>query len=193
MDHVFRALLRVTVIGVLAAGLVLLVTPASAHAQPQTRPDATTLAQPLLPAPTLGHVEIERIDAPGIAVVQDHQGFMWFGGASTGVGGLYRYDGYGYTRYQHDPQDSTTLSVNWVESLYVDRGGTLWVGTFGGGLNRYNDETDTFSRFMHHPDDPTSLSQDTITVILEDSWGTLWVGTNGGINSFDHDTVTFTH
>ena len=169
--------------------LLLLFISFALGVQAQTRPDATTLPQPLLPAPTLGHVEIERIDAPGLAVVQDHQGFMWF----AGWDGLYRYDGYGYTRSQHDPQDSTTLALNWVESLYIDRGGTLWAGTFGGGLNRYNDETDTFTRFMRDPDDPTSLSEDTVTVILEDSRGTLWVGTHGGLNRFDPDTGTFTH
>ncbi|MCH8960618.1 MAG: SMP-30/gluconolactonase/LRE family protein, partial [Bacteroidetes bacterium] len=190
MDHVFRAILRVTVTVVLAAGLVLLMTPAAAHAQPQTSRETATLPQsPPRPTPALGDVEIEPFDAPGNAVVQDHQGFMWF----AGWDGLYRYDGYDFTHYQHDAQDSTTLSVDRLESLHVDRGGTLWVGTFGGGLNRYNDETDTFTRFMHHPDDPTSLSQDSITVILEDSRGTLWVGTHRGLNRFDPDTGTFTH
>ncbi len=169
--------------------LLLLLTSFALGLQAQTRPDATTLAQPLLPAPTLGHVEIEPIDAPGNAVVQDHQGFMWF----AGTGELYRYDGYDFTHYQHDPQDSTSLAGTWVHSLYVDRGGKLWVGTFGGGLNRYNEETDTFTRFMHDADDPTSLSHDTVTVILEDSRGTLWVGTFGGLNRFDPDTGTFTH
>ncbi len=168
--------------------LLLLLTSFALGVQAQTGPDATTLPQPLPPTPTLGDVEIEPIDAPGIAVAQDQQGFMWF----AGFGGLYRYDGYGYTHYQHDPRDSTTLSFNRLESLYVDRGGTLWVGTFG-GLNRYDEATDSFTRFMHDPDDPTSLSQDTVTVILEDSRGVFWVGTHGGLNRFDLETGTFTH
>ena len=79
-----------------------------------------------------------------------------------------------------------------MESLYAGSDGTLWVGTFGGGLNRFDPETETFSHFTHETGNPTSLSQDTVTVILEDSQGILWVGTHGGLNRFDPDTETFT-
>ena len=138
--------------------------------------------------PELGPVEIEAIEAPGLAVAEDRYGFMWFGGND----GLYRYDGYEYVHYQHDPYDSTSLSENWVESLYAGSDDKIWIGTFGGGLNRFDPETDTFTHFIHESGNPTSLSQDTVTVILEDSRGTLWVGTHNGLNRFDKSTETFT-
>ena len=148
---------------------------ASVHAQRQTI--------------TFGHIRL-----PGGAygnyitsIVQDQQGFMWFGT----WGGLYKYDGYQVTPFTHRPDDSTSLSVTWVESLYVDRAGILWVGTFGGGLNRFDRETETFTPYRHQPDDPTSLSDDVITVILEDRSGVLWVGTHGGLNRFDPQAGTF--
>jgi len=159
--------------------LITLLTAFAIGVQAQTPPDGTTLPEALT-TPMLGGLEIEPTNVPGIAVVQDHQGFMWFAGHD----GLVRYDGYSYTSYQHDPHDSTTLSFERLESLYIDHDGTLWVGTFGGGLNRYDEETDTFTRFMHDPGDPTSLSQDTVTVILEDRDGTLWVGTHGGLTGW---------
>jgi len=138
--------------------------------------------------PELGPVEFEPIEAPGGAVAEDRHGFMWFGGND----GLYRYDGDEYIHYQHDPYDSTSLSENWVESLYAGSDDMIWIGTFGGGLNRFNPETNTFTHFTQEAGTPTSLSQDTVTVILEDNQGTLWVGTHGGLNRFDKSTETFT-
>lgn len=138
----------------------------------------------------------EHLQVPGggeengvTSIAQDSLGFLWMGTWA----GLHRYDGYAFTAYTNDPTDSTSLAANWVECLYIDREGTLWVGTYGGGLNRFDPETETFTRFQHDPDDPTSLSRDSVTVILEDHTATLWVGTMGGLNRFDRETETFTH
>ncbi|NGP75613.1 GHKL domain-containing protein [Balneolaceae bacterium YR4-1] len=138
--------------------------------------------------PALGPVEITPINAPGTTITEDIHGFMWFGGNN----GLYRYDGSDFIHYQHDPLDSTSLSETWVESLYADSDGYLWIGTFGGGLNKLDPVTDTFTHFTHDAENPTSLSQDTVTVMLEDSRGTLWIGTHGGLNRFDKSTGEFT-
>ena len=119
---------------------------------------------------------------------QDSLGFMWF---ST-WNGIYRYDGYSFTNYTHDPKDTTSISANWVETLYVDRHGTLWAGTYGGGLNRFNHDTETFTRYRHNPNGLNSLSQDSITVITEDHLGQLWVGTMGGLNLMNRETGNFT-
>ncbi|NGP77380.1 hypothetical protein G3570_12095 [Balneolaceae bacterium YR4-1] len=139
-------------------------------------------------SPELGPVEFELIDAPGIAITEDPNGFMWFGGSD----GLYRYDGHEYVHFRHEPQDSMSLSDNWVESLYADSEGMVWVGTFGGGLNRFDLETNTFTHFRHQAENPASLSQDTVTAIIEDSKGTLWIGTHGGLNRYDKKSGTFT-
>lgn len=138
----------------------------------------------------------EHIQVPGggnenfvTSITQDSLGFIWFGT----WGGLHRYDGYAFTTFAHDPADSTSLSANWVECLYVDREGTLWVGTYGGGLNRFDSKTEAFTRYRHDADDPTSLSRDSVTVVLGDHRGPLWVGTQGGgLNRFDRETGTFT-
>lgn len=124
-----------------------------------------------------------------VSIVQDQQGFMWFGTWT----GLYRYDGFEFDGYFHDPSDSTSLSHSWTEVLYVDHEGTLWVGTHGGGLNRFEPATETFTHFRHDPNDPYSLSQDTVTSIIEDQAGTLWVGTHRGLNRFDRETERFYH
>ena len=152
----------------------------------QVSPEANLLSQ----FTTLGPVEIEPVNVSrSVAIVQDRRGFLWFGGN----GELTRYDGLSYIPYRYDIADSTSISSNWTESFYVGQDGTLWVGTTGGGLNRYDESTDSFTRFQHNPDDPTSLSNDAVKTVLEDSQGVLWVGTHDGLNRYDEETGTFTH
>ena len=122
------------------------------------------------------------------AIVQDRQGFMWFG---TKVG-LNRYDGYNFRVFTHEPFASDTLSEAFVRVILEDREGILWIGTNYGGLNRFDPVTETFSHYRHDPDDPTSLSHDDIRALHQDRAGRLWVGTQGGgLNRFDPATGTF--
>ncbi|WP_373494261.1 two-component regulator propeller domain-containing protein, partial [Aquiflexum sp.] len=121
-------------------------------------------------------------------IAEDSHGFMWF----SSWNGLYRYDGYSFTNYTHDIADPTSLSSNWVETVYIDGEGTLWAGTYGGGLNRFNPDKGTFTHFRNDPNNPASISQDSVTVIMEDHKGQLWVGTMGGLNRMDDKTGTFT-
>ena len=87
-----------------------------------------------------------------IEIVQDRQGFMWFGT----LNGLDRYDGYRFTAYRPVPGDSTSLCHNVINALYEDSRGILWIGTLN-GLNRYDRSLDRFVRICHDPGDPNSL------------------------------------
>lgn len=131
----------------------------------------------------------EGLSQAGInAIAQDAYGMIWLGTQE----GLNRYDGYDTVVYEHLPGESDTLSHDWVWSVYLDTSGTLWVGTDGGGLNRYNRAEDTFTHFRHDPADPHSLSNDRVRIIYQDSQGTFWIGTDGGgLNRFDPQTGQF--
>ena len=65
-------------------------------------------------------------------ISQDREGFLWFGSQD----GLYRYDGYNITIYQHRDGDDSSLSDNHVRSIKEDSSGTLWIGTNNGGGRR---------------------------------------------------------
>ena len=141
-------------------------------------------------------IRFERVPLPDVggsssitSIAQDQDGFLWLGTWS----GLYRYDGYDFTVYRHNPLDSTSISDDQVESLLVDRTGTLWVGIRQkSGLNRFDAATGTFTRYLHDPDDPHSLNDGQVSVLYEDRDGILWIGSQGGLSRFDPGTETFT-
>jgi len=121
-------------------------------------------------------------------IAQDSKGFMWFGTED----GLNKYDGHRFTIIRHIPDDPSSLAYNHILSLYEDRTGTLWIGTFLAGLDRYDSTQDRFIHYRHDPKNPNSLSHDMIRTIYEDLSGTLWIGTDGGLNRFNRETETFT-
>ena len=111
-----------------------------------------------------------------LCILQDRQGFMWFGT----LDGLNKYDGYSFTVYKHDPANPKSLSDNSISSLCEDRSGVLWIGTTGGGLNKFDRETNTFTSYQHDSENPNSLSVNDVRAVHEDSSGVLWIGTWGG-------------
>jgi len=81
--------------------------------------------------------------------------------------------------FEYDPRNTQSLSKNIVKSLFIDRTGILWVGTNGGGINKFDPDRKQFSH-IRKTQDPNSLSYDKIRSMYEDSNGTLWIGTEGG-------------
>src|ERR1700739_4519220 len=58
-------------------------------------------------------------------IVQDDQGFMWFGTQY----GLNRYDGYNFKLFVHDPRNPNGFSGVYTSALFKARDGSLWVGS----------------------------------------------------------------
>ncbi len=81
------------------------------------------------------------------------------------------------------------LSSNSVLCIYQDRKGFIWIGTDGGGLNRFDGYH--FTQFLHHEDDSQSISNNQICSIIEDHQGFLWVATANGLNRYDPNSGHF--
>lgn len=112
----------------------------------------------------------------------DNQGNIW-GGTYNGL--LYFENISGnkppdlLDKFVYNPLDESSISKNIIKSLFLDRSGIIWVGTNGGGINKFDPER---KQFLHIRKtlDSKSLSYDKIRVMFEDSKGTLWIGTEGG-------------
>ncbi len=118
-------------------------------------------------------------------IIQDKMGFMWFGTQT----GLNRYDGYSFIIFRNDPKDPTSLSNNYIKALELDSAGNLWIGTWGGGLNKFDTAKSAFIHFT--PDNrKTRMADDFISALRADANGNLWVGTEDqGLNKLDLRTL----
>ena len=117
-----------------------------------------------------------------IQIVQDDQGFMWFGSQY----GLNRYDGYTFKVFKHEPGRADSLSGVFIYSLFKDRSGTLWVGC-DEFLDKFDPVTETFT---HYRIDTAGAQGEAVPVtnISQDHTGRLWLSTSRGLYRFDPST-----
>ena len=114
-----------------------------------------------------------------LAIVQDQQGFVWFGTRA----GLNRYDGYRCRIFDRAPEDTSGISGNFILSLLVTRDGSIWIGTAGSGISCFDPVTERFSTFHEY-----LTSNDNIVSLCEDSSGTIWAGTSSGLMRIHRDS-----
>ncbi|MBN7795125.1 two-component regulator propeller domain-containing protein [Parahaliea mediterranea] len=70
----------------------------------------------------------------------------------------------------------------------------LWVGTFNGGLNRIDLDTNEVTVFRHSPIKKNSIAANGITSIVRASDGKLYAGTfGGGLSILDENSGSFTN
>ncbi len=115
----------------------------------------------------------------------------WIG---TFGGGLHKFDidevepgkPIKFRKYLHSESDPHSIGDNRIYCIYQDSRNNIWFGTYGGGLNKYNRDTDDFEIFQYDYKDRGSISHDQIISIIEGSDNNIWVGTNGGgLNKLD--------
>lgn len=139
----------------------------------------------------LNHIGLEHglSQSTIYTIVQDAQGFMWFGSQD----GLNRYDGYSIEIFKHNATDNNSIADNSISCLLSDPGGNLWIGTFKGGLDRYSITENKFYHHFHNQEEMSSISSSRINVLFRDSGGNIWVGTNDGLDLYDKKRDLFTH
>jgi ligand-binding sensor domain-containing protein/signal transduction histidine kinase len=106
------------------------------------------------------------------ALVQTRDGYLWLGTPE----GLVRFDGVRFTAYAQPH-----LKTSNVHALLEDHAGRLWIGTYGGGLYRYDR-----GRFQA-VDGGGGLASPLVRALFEDRTGRVWVGTHGGGVSFGRE------
>lgn len=118
----------------------------------------------------------------------DHTDALWIG---TYYGGLNRFDGKTFRRYQHVPDDPTSIPGRSVWEIFEDSHQNLWIGTLEGGLAKYDRKTNSFDRFRHANGSITSSPY--ISAVAEDRNGNIWIGTDAGIDVYTPQSGTTKH
>lgn len=134
------------------------------------------------------------------SIEEDHRGMLWIGtGIINKVGnGLNIFDRETERIYrQHLPGVSGGDRQVSVFTLFKDRVGTLWIGTIGEGLYKYDPHKYKFIHIKHEPGSANTLSGNNVWAIHEDSGGNLWIGVMGGglnfLNRKTHQFSCYTH
>ncbi|MEZ5312678.1 MAG: two-component regulator propeller domain-containing protein [Thermoanaerobaculia bacterium] len=120
------------------------------------------------------------------ALLIDRKDRLWIGTLS----GLQRMGGESpprLSRFAHDPARAGSLTDDEIWSLAEDAAGSIWVGSWGGGVDRLDDPdaepgTARFVNFIDEPKVEGALPDARVMAIAGDRRGTLWFGAlDGGL------------
>ncbi|OHD18071.1 MAG: hypothetical protein A2087_06000 [Spirochaetes bacterium GWD1_61_31] len=109
-----------------------------------------------------------------ITIARDAAGRLWAGT----IEGLCRLDEASgrFTRYTSTAPQNDILASGVIRSLLLDSRGDFWVGTSGGGLFRYDPDSDDFSHLGMAADPSSGLPSNHVMSVREDNNGILWFG-----------------
>ncbi|WP_207429069.1 two-component regulator propeller domain-containing protein [Pedobacter sp. SYSU D00535] len=97
------------------------------------------------------------------------------------------------TYFRHDPNDSASISGNFLKTLIKDKKGNIWAAVRDEGISVYDSQTKGFRNYRHIKGDVSSLSHNDIISFNCDREGRIWMGTDTrGLCIFDPATSTFT-
>ena len=113
---------------------------------------------------------------------------VWVG-TNSGLDFLDREKGtFEHFKVEHHTRRS---SSGFVFALHNDARGQLWLGTFGGGLFRFDPDPSRMRQYVSNPEDPTTLSGQMVYDITEDNQHRLWIATTSGLSCFDPESEKF--
>ena len=124
-----------------------------------------------------GHLRpADMAEAESIAYVNvlwEHQNTLWVGTAK----GLFTLD-LSSREVRHFTAEQFGLSANGILALTADSQGSIWMGTSGGGVLRYDGET--FQSIRLGP----SALENMVEAVLCDRRGRMWFGTRAGLVAY---------
>ncbi len=87
-----------------------------------------------------------------------------------------------FRRFYKDITKVNSLANNDIFDIHQDLNNTIWVATYGGGLNSLNIKRDTVT--FNHYFRKDGLPSNIVLSILEDKQLNLWIGTDNGLAKF---------
>ncbi|MFA9389669.1 MAG: two-component regulator propeller domain-containing protein [Prolixibacteraceae bacterium] len=123
------------------------------------------------------------------AILQDRWGVLWIGGLNSLCYINPANDS--LVIFKTNPSDQTSIGEGLVNCIFEKSDGTLWVGTGGGGLCKFDRNSSVFERFNVQINDHNSISSNTIFSMDEDESGNLWIATSAGLNKYNAQHNSF--
>ncbi len=118
-------------------------------------------------------------------LLEDRQGRFWLG-TTEGLCQLDR-GTREVTCLRADANDPTSLGHDSVMDIWQAPDDSLWLATYGGGLNHFEPASQVFTRFTTHD----GLPNDSLYSVQPDDAGYLWLSSNLGLTRFDPVTREF--
>ena len=106
-------------------------------------------------------------------IIEDDMANLWVGTEDGGIS----YMDTGYEQFTHYKSKPHGLSYINIHALHLDAEDNLWIGSYTGGLNKYNHSTFTY----YMPNEKQSIPSNSVYAIYKDKKDSLWVGTTGGL------------
>ncbi|AFH50462.1 Putative periplasmic ligand-binding sensor domain protein [Ignavibacterium album JCM 16511] len=98
-----------------------------------------------------------------------------------------------FRKFIHKEDDENSVSDNRIYKIYKDEEGLIWICTYGGGVNLFNPESETFKKYPNTAAEKENMTANNMMTILRDSYNTMWTGTyGGGLFSFEIESARFT-
>ena len=113
---------------------------------------------------------------------------MWIGTFGQGVF-KYNQKKDELIQYSNNSPQTYALSSNYINKIFEDRRGTIWVMTYDKGISLYDKSKNSFRFFIP----ASNQKSDRYDVMYEDSKGELWLGCfTSGVSKFDFRTGQLT-
>ncbi|MGL1930246.1 MAG: PAS domain S-box protein [Desulfotalea sp.] len=128
---------------------------------------------------------------------EDSAGNIWICHKDSDVAGIemINKEKTGFIRYSADPKNSSSISTNYVSTVYEDPvTGIFWViNTNAEVFDNYDKESQKFTLHQHDPSNPAGISSSLVLVMTEDSDNQLWLSVVDALNLYDKENGEFTH
>ncbi len=96
-----------------------------------------------------------------------------------------------FSHYFNQKDKPYTLSSNHLYCLLKDADNDIWIGTEGGGLNRFVQPSQRFYNYLANDKKSGSISNNDIHNIFLDSHKNVWICTQDGLNKYVKRTNSF--
>ena len=140
----------------------------------------------------LRKIDFIKKDAPVRSVVEDDKGYLYIG---TDGDGIYKTDQdlNLVDHYLHSEDNLSSLSIDGVYDIFIDRQAVMWISTYGGGVNFMDKSMSNFMKLKHRLNIENSLANNFTNSIETDAFGRIWFATKKGVSIFDSNKKKWTH